>query len=55
MKFRLVQYLLIVVAITLVARCVIGGEVERLLYAAGGRGSAIVLDFLDYDSKKFSM
>ncbi len=34
MKFRLIQYLLIVVAITLVARCVIGGEVERLLYAA---------------------
>jgi ankyrin repeat protein len=34
MKFRLIQYLLIVVAIILVVRCVIGGEIERLLYAA---------------------
>ena len=34
MKFRFIQYLLITVTIILVARCVIGGEVERLLYAA---------------------
>ena len=46
MKFRFVQYLLIVVAITLVARCVIGGEVERLLYAAKNKDIITVKNLL---------
>ena len=46
MKFRFVQYLLIVVAITLVAGCVMDSKVVRLKYAAINGDSNILQSLL---------